>query len=90
MIQSLVAAYKDSHHRFYYVDERTPEGKGMIHISGKAHANFFAQLAEKEGQGPPLATFVKRKGYTAFAGEESTNLPVVALEDVADLQYGLQ
>lgn len=90
MIQSLVAAYKDTRYQFYYVDERTPEGKGMMHVSGKAHANFFAQLAEKEDQGPQLATFVKRKGYTAFAGEESVNLPFVASEDVADLEYGLE
>ncbi|TVY46332.1 hypothetical protein LOCC1_G004264 [Lachnellula occidentalis] len=88
MIQSLVAAFKDSGYRFYYVDERTPDGKGMLHISGEAHAEFFLELAQRADQGPPLATFVRGKGYTAFAGETVTNLPVVSMAELADLDYG--
>lgn len=88
LIQTLVVALKDSGFRFYYVDERTPEGKGMRFISGEAHASFFLELAEREDQGPPLATFVRGKGYTAFAGDELASLPVLSLTELADFDYG--
>lgn len=35
-------------------------------LDGPAHANFFAQLADHEGDIPWLATFVKDKGYVHF------------------------
>jgi hypothetical protein len=88
MIQSLVAAFKDSGFRFYYVDERTPEGKGMRYISGAAHAEMFEDLVDKKVQAPPLATFVRGKGYTAFPREEMVNLPVLTMGDLVDLKYG--
>jgi len=88
IIYTLAAAFKKNGFRFYYVDERTPEGKGMRYISGEAHANMFIELAEKAEQGAPLSTFVKDKGYTAFAGNEIVDLPVLTLEELADLKYG--
>jgi len=56
IIQTLVAAplFQSKGYRFYYADERTPEGKGMRYISGPGHADFFLELAEKEVQGPAL------------------------------------
>lgn len=54
-------------HRFYYADERTPDGSIVGRaIDGSAHAEFYVQLAESETQGPWLATFVKGKGYVEF------------------------
>jgi hypothetical protein len=88
MIQTLVAAFKDAGYRFYYVDERTPEGLGMRYISGPAHAEFFTSLAERKDQGPAFATFVRGKGHTLFPGEEHLTLPVVGMEALADWKYG--
>ena len=52
---------------FYYADERTAEGKPVYgNISGDAHADFYFELAQKQSQGPWMATFVKDEGYIAF------------------------
>ena len=91
LLQMLAAAYGAEEKgglRFYFVDERTPEGKGMEWISGKGHAEFFAELAGREGQGEMLATFVKGKGYVGFKGEERVTLKVMGPEELADLEYG--
>ncbi|CAD6592185.1 MAG: hypothetical protein ASARMPRED_006068 [Alectoria sarmentosa] len=66
-IASAAVAYKEKGYRFYYADERTPDGSiaGRA-IDGSAHAEFYVQLAERETQGPWLATFVKGKGYVEF------------------------
>jgi len=53
--------------RFFYTDERYDDGKlkgGAI--DGDAHAEFYAQLADHEGNVPWHATFVKDKGYVQF------------------------
>jgi hypothetical protein len=52
---------------FFYADERNVDGslKGM-QIDGEAHAEFFAQLANGEGEVPWHATFVKGQGYVKF------------------------
>jgi hypothetical protein len=86
----LVAAplFKEKKYRFYYADERTPEGKGMRHISGPGHAEYFLELAEKEEQGPALATFVRGKGYVKFDGDERASLPVKTMAQLADDGYG--
>ena len=88
LVQTLAAAYGEKGIRSYFVDERTPEGKGMLWISGEAHAEFFAELAGRERQGGVLATFVKGRGYVGFEGEEGLTLKVVRMEDLADLEYG--
>jgi len=82
MIQTLAATprFGSQGHRFYYVDERTPEGKGMRHISGPGHADFFLELAENDGQGNPLATFVRGKGYVHFEGNDGAVLPVITMD----------
>jgi hypothetical protein len=52
---------------FFYADERNADGsqKGM-QLDGDAHAEFFAQLANGEGEVPWHATFVKGQGYAKF------------------------
>ncbi|KAI0555821.1 hypothetical protein F4679DRAFT_519987 [Xylaria curta] len=59
--------YTSRGYRFFFADERTATGdsKGQA-IDGPAHADFFAQLANHEGNVPWLATFVKDKGYVKF------------------------
>lgn len=90
MIQTLVAtpSFVSKGYRFYYVDERTPEGKAMFHISGPGHAKYFLELAEKDGQGVPLATFVRGKGYVKFPSNDRAVLPQLAIEDTVDPSYG--
>jgi hypothetical protein len=90
MVQTLIATplFASKGYRFYYVDERTPEGKGMRFISGPGHAEFFLQLAEQEGQGDPLATFVRGKGYTGFESNERAALPLGIVEERVDVGYG--
>ncbi|KAI0467809.1 NAD(P)-binding protein [Xylaria cf. heliscus] len=59
--------YSARGYRFFYADERKENGdsKGQA-IDGPAHAEFFEQLANHEGNVPWLATFVKDKGYVKF------------------------
>ncbi|PPJ56561.1 hypothetical protein CBER1_03887 [Cercospora berteroae] len=68
MISEASESYRDQSFRFYYVDERTPEGdaKGET-IRGPGHADFFLALAENKAcQVPWKATFVERQGYQKF------------------------
>jgi hypothetical protein len=90
MIQTLAASSSLASKgcRFYYVDERTPVGKAMFHVSGPAHAEYFMELAEKEGRSETLATFVRGKGYTKFPSNERAILPHVSVQDAADPKYG--
>ncbi|RYN87525.1 hypothetical protein AA0120_g7248 [Alternaria tenuissima] len=90
MIQTLAASSSLASKgcRFYYVDERTPVGKAMFHVSGPAHAEYFLELAEKEGRSETLATFVRGKGYTKFPSNERAILPHVSVQDAADPKYG--
>ncbi|KAI0116360.1 hypothetical protein GGR51DRAFT_501102 [Nemania sp. FL0031] len=61
------STYSAKGYRFFYADERMEDGtsKGSA-IDGPAHAEFFAQPANHEGNVPWLATFVKDKGYVKF------------------------
>lgn len=53
--------------RFFYADERLDDGKAKgFEIGGDTHADFYAQLANHEGNVPWHATFVKGKGYVQF------------------------
>ncbi|KAH8711858.1 putative short-chain dehydrogenases/reductase [Phaeosphaeriaceae sp. PMI808] len=67
MIQSAAAAFAEKGYKFYYADQRLPDGKlcGKA-ISGHSHGKFYVHLAEGQKQGPWLQTFVKGQGYTEF------------------------
>lgn len=70
MIQAAAQSYADKGYRFYYGDERTGEGKpAMNKISGKGHADFYWELAQKKEQGPWDATFVTDQGYVDFSAK---------------------
>ncbi|KAF7953224.1 hypothetical protein EAE96_006438 [Botrytis aclada] len=90
LMQTMVATpqFAAEGYRFYFVDERTPEGKAMHHISGPGHAEFFLQLAEQDKQGEPLATFVREKGYVRFERDQRAILPTVAVQEILDTKYG--
>lgn len=85
MIQCAVASYKDLGYRFYYVDQRSPDGsytdgresaKEENRLDGNAHSEFFLELANRDDQGPANATFIKGKGYVEF---EKTTKEVMLL-----------
>lgn len=58
----------DSKCRFYYADERKPDGNAVYNaIDGEAHAMHYVELAEGKTQGPWQQTFVKGVGYKSFA-----------------------
>lgn len=92
MVQTLVATplFASKKYRFYYADERTPEGKGMRFVSGPGHAEFFLRLAEQEERGEPLATFVRGKGYVEFESSQKALLPVGGWEGWVDGGYGAE
>ncbi|KAJ3540075.1 hypothetical protein NM208_g5216 [Fusarium decemcellulare] len=67
LIAFAAKAYGPKGWKFYYADERSPEGApAFANIDGKAHGDFYAELSEKKTQGPWLATFVKGTGYVKF------------------------
>ncbi|KAA8650996.1 uncharacterized protein ATNIH1004_003687 [Aspergillus tanneri] len=68
-IGSANQTYSQKGYRFYYADQRTPEGTSMrTGVDGEAHAEFFKQLADWQDPSVPwLATFVKGKGYVNFS-----------------------
>ncbi|KAK9464226.1 uncharacterized protein V1516DRAFT_617267 [Lipomyces oligophaga] len=63
LIWAASEAYKDRGYKFYYVDERKPDGSAIFRVSGDAHANHFWGLAQSKTQGPWLQSFVKGTGY---------------------------
>jgi hypothetical protein len=57
--------------RFFYGDERTPEGGPMSPpIGAEAHSEFYLKLATEETDVPWDATFVAGKGYVDFTNEK--------------------
>ncbi|KAK4501032.1 hypothetical protein PRZ48_006838 [Zasmidium cellare] len=71
-VQLADQVYKEQNIRYHFVDERTPEGKGMFTgLGGQSHADLFLSLAERttKEEIPWQATFVTGKGYTAFPHE---------------------
>jgi hypothetical protein len=52
--------------RFYYADERQPDGGVSIPVSGPAAAEAYVELAEDGEQRAWEYTFVKGKGYVEF------------------------
>jgi len=66
IIQSAAAAYKDHGFKFYYGDERKPDGSAAFSVDGAAHAKLYVELAEGGAQRPWQQTFVKGVGYKHF------------------------
>ncbi|KAG9187879.1 hypothetical protein G6011_05750 [Alternaria panax] len=62
------ATYAARGYRFFYADQRQPDGKPMMEgVDGPAHGEFYAKLVQHgSDQVPWLATFVKDKGYVQF------------------------
>ncbi|KAB2107300.1 hypothetical protein AG0111_0g3677 [Alternaria gaisen] len=62
------ATYRERGYRFFYADQREPDGTPMVNgVDGPAHGEFYASLAQRESNDVPwLATFVKDKGYVKF------------------------
>ncbi|WWD21243.1 hypothetical protein CI109_105727 [Kwoniella shandongensis] len=50
MIEIAAGAYKDKGYKFYYADERKPDGSAIFRVNGDAHADQFLQLAEAKEQ----------------------------------------
>ena len=55
--------------RFYYVDERQPDGRSVFPTSAKAHADTYFELAQGDRQGDWHHTFVAGRGLTKFLNE---------------------
>ena len=53
-------------YRFYYVDQRQPDGGPTIPVDGPAAGKMYIELAEKKEQGPWHFTFLDGKGYVEF------------------------
>ncbi|KAM0544850.1 hypothetical protein ACHAPJ_011595 [Fusarium lateritium] len=67
IIQVAAEAYASKGYKFYYADERKPDGAPAYGaIDGPAHAEYYTQLAEGTSQGPWQQTFVKGQGYAKF------------------------
>lgn len=62
------ATYRERGYRFFYADQRQPDGAPMGNgVDGPAHGEFYAKLVQRESNDVPwLATFVKDKGYVKF------------------------
>ncbi|KAK6705232.1 hypothetical protein SNK03_009079 [Fusarium graminearum] len=52
--------------KFYYVDERKPEGGPIYRVNGDAHGEMYWKLSQDKEQGEWLQTFVKGEGYKKF------------------------
>jgi len=66
IIETGSIAYKDKGYKFYYVDERKPNGDTVYPTDGPGHAAEFLKLAESAEQGPWDHTFVTGQGYKKF------------------------
>ncbi|KAK9490629.1 hypothetical protein V1508DRAFT_359710 [Lipomyces doorenjongii] len=67
LIDAAVKSYGSQGYKFYYVDERKPDGSPVkLDRDGNAHAKVYFQLAEEPEQGPWDYTFVKSKGFSQF------------------------
>ncbi|KIM93812.1 hypothetical protein OIDMADRAFT_136870 [Oidiodendron maius Zn] len=66
IIEASTIAYKDKGFKFYYIDERKPDGRTVYPTDGPGHAAEFIRLAEASEQGPWDHTFVKGEGFKKF------------------------
>ncbi|KAJ6789445.1 hypothetical protein PWT90_00246 [Aphanocladium album] len=65
LIASASEAYAPKGYRFYFADQRAPDG-GSPNLDGAAHGKFYTELAEGTTNLPWLATFVSGVGYKDF------------------------
>ncbi|KAK4496391.1 hypothetical protein PRZ48_012371 [Zasmidium cellare] len=70
MMMAATNDYKNQGYRFYFVDERKPDGSPAFQIDAEAHAKMFWELVQAEAQLPWLQTFVKGVGYNDFGPYE--------------------
>lgn len=69
-VEAAAHAYREKGYRFYFADERTPEGGSTMDlIDGNAHGEEFWKLANSKEQAPVNYTFVKGKGYVKFESD---------------------
>ncbi|KAJ5409144.1 hypothetical protein N7509_003027 [Penicillium cosmopolitanum] len=69
LVEYAANAYGTDSYRFYFVDERKPDGRPAgFQIDGDAHAEMFWTLAHEPKQSKWLVTFTKDGGRQAFAG----------------------
>ncbi|KAK9311177.1 hypothetical protein V1522DRAFT_433702 [Lipomyces starkeyi] len=67
LIEAAVKSYGSQGYKFYYADERNPDGSPVKQDrDANAHAETYFQLAEEPEQGPWDYTFVKSKGFSKF------------------------
>ncbi|KAJ4293396.1 hypothetical protein N0V90_008679 [Kalmusia sp. IMI 367209] len=67
IVRVAASVYSDRGFKFYYADERKPDGSPAYNaIDGEAHGKFYAELSESKSQGPWQQTFVKGEGYKQF------------------------
>ncbi|KAK9371654.1 uncharacterized protein V1513DRAFT_406918 [Lipomyces chichibuensis] len=67
LIDGAVKSYSSQGYKFYYTDERNPDGSPVgTSPDAKAHSEVYFQLAEDPRQRPWDYTFVKLKGFTKF------------------------
>ncbi|GAB7332756.1 hypothetical protein MBLNU13_g04493t1 [Cladosporium sp. NU13] len=71
IIELASGAYAQKGYKFFYVDERKPDGssKGTA-IDGPAHGEFIASLISDANSVPWHATFVAGKGQVKFSGTQ--------------------
>ncbi|KAH8904218.1 NAD(P)-binding protein [Coniochaeta sp. PMI_546] len=66
LVEAADAQYKARGWRFYFADERTPEGRPMGHTPGaESHAEMYLRLAEGKEDLPSYVTFADGK-YKQF------------------------
>ncbi|SCO90000.1 uncharacterized protein FRV6_14128 [Fusarium oxysporum] len=66
MIWAAADAYKNKGYKFYYADERKPDGAPKYRVDGNAHADLYWELSQGKEQGHWMQTFVKGEGYKKF------------------------
>ncbi|KAI1024389.1 hypothetical protein LB503_007107 [Fusarium chuoi] len=66
MMWAAADAYKSKGYKFYYADERKPDGAPKYRVDGDAHADLYWDLSQGKEQGPWMQTFVKGEGYRKF------------------------
>ncbi|EXA33621.1 hypothetical protein FOQG_15699 [Fusarium oxysporum f. sp. raphani 54005] len=66
MMWAAADAYKNNGYKFYYADERKPDGAPKYRVDGNAHADLYWELSQGKEQGHWMQTFVKGEGYKKF------------------------
>ncbi|KAK8862343.1 short chain type dehydrogenase [Apiospora arundinis] len=66
MIQNASISYKNKGYKFYYADQRQPDGGPTIPVDGEAHAKLYVDLAKDTEQRQWDHTFVDGQGYVEF------------------------